>query len=266
MVRFYFLIVLLLFSACGGSSAQNVAPHPDASEDIPSARLALTVRDESHFDPPKSSYNEVDHFVITVSGAGLIAPLVKTYPAETQNAEIDGIAAGAVVDVKVEAFNRDGYIFKRGYSENVAIDESVQNAILNIEHVPIFTNLTSHSLPVAGRLHFKTFSNPAHAISLTAIDAEGRTLLIENSDGATHVRGDADTGIAHWYPKNLPAGTYRLILRDEDNRESSTLDSQIGNAVAALPLQMTSGNTLGSMRYRDEKNNSHLWEFLEVQP
>ena len=254
------LSMALLLVGCGQGGSSGTAE--DGSLSAIPASLQLVVEDESRFTPAVAPYNQIDHFVITVSGAGLIAPIVETFPVGTAQAEIAGLSTGAVVDVKVEAVNLKGVVFKRGYAENVPIDTSVAEAVLNIKQVPIFTDLTDVAQLDDKRLHLKTFSEPGHRISLTARDAAGIEYRVTTSEGDTEFSGEENTGLAHLYPKNLTPAAYTLILRDLDNRESTTLSITIREGRESVPLQLTSGGTLGSQRYLDDTDGSHLLEVL----
>lgn len=250
----------LLANACGGGAGGSSAAGTRASSASAPATLHLVVAEEESFSPEKTPYNTVDHFVITVSGEGLASPLVQEFAAGISSAEITGISEGAVVDVKVEAFNPGGVVFKRGVAENVQIDSSIQEALLHIRQVPIFVNAVDGGSFYANRLRFVGFADPDHSVSLLAKGEDGEVVGILDSEGRSLWQGSADTGLFNVYPSGLEAGDYTLTLLDGDNRESTSISVTIEPALNAKPLQFTSGGTLGSLRIKEESISHHLGE------
>jgi hypothetical protein len=257
------VFIFLIWVACSASPS-GTATGADAATNAPLASLYLHVEADS-FDPPKAAHNEVDTFTIAVTGEGLAAPMVATYPVGTETAEITGIPAGAVVDVEVQASNKNGVIFKRGLAENVAIDTSIKEALLHIKQVPIFTNLKDGSVLRADRLRFIAYGHPDDRLTLSARDASGASTEITSRGESARFEPDPDTGLAPIYPQALDPGRYTLSLRDIDNGESSSLEIEVTSAKDAEPLLLTSGEALGSARYRGDDISTHFMEVLYAE-
>lgn len=212
-----------------------------------------------------AAYSTPSFFRVTVTGEGLIEPIVEQFPPDAGKIEVAGIPYGAVVDIRVEATNENGVIYKRGIAENIAIDSDrpLRQVPLEVRRVPIFTTLIESSLVFADRLHFEVCAEPGHEIALLAAGDDGRSQAVENRNAAKTFIPDTDC-LLRVDPQGLSAGRYTFTLLDEDSHESSSFEIEIREAKASHPAVFTAGGSVGSMHYKGDGESSHLletWDF-----
>lgn len=257
------LLSLATVLGCSGSSPKTGDSPLDSTSAMGSTTLDITLK-ETSIVSSTAAYTTPSLFRVTVTGEGLIEPIVEQFPPDAGQIEVAGIPYGAVVDIRVEAVNQNGVVYKRGIAENIAIDSDrpLRQVPLAVRRVPIFTTLIESSLVFADRLHFEVCAEPGHEIALFAAGDDGRSRAVENRNAADSFIPDADC-LLRVDPQGLAEGRYIFTLLDEDSHESSSFEIEIQKATQAYSAQFTAGTSVGSMRYEGDLESTHLLETWE---
>ncbi len=258
MTRSVAMGALLLAVHCGGGGSESGgSAGAQGAESGAPATLHLNIESRSAGDTSLPPYRRAGEFRIAVSGFGLEAPIQKTVSADEKSAAIDGILVGAVIDIAVEAVNREGVVFKRGYAKDIAIDDTIQQVSLQVEQVPILLDVSDGDALFADRLYLSLCAEPGARVRLYAQADGAAEFAVRATGGATRFTAGDDC-LIHLVPENLDVGAYTLRLQDEANGEESALSLHVQPASGAWVFPFTAGSAAGSPRYRDSNESTHI--------
>lgn len=182
--------------------------------------IAVEVIGAQSFNP-RIAPGGIERFAVMIEGPGIATPLTAEFPGDAAGGIIEGVPVGSGRIIAVQAINANGAAIRAGEAHGVEVDDGLTNVAVELEAVPIFTNIADGAFIDNTRLVFRLFSDPAHGVVIDG-EANGMTeALADASTGAVEIQLDASTGLGRCAPTPLPPGEYRFTVRDAVTGRSS---------------------------------------------
>lgn len=239
-MKHFFIIILLSFlaSACGGGAGIS-GGH---------GYLALQFEERNEFDPDAEP-GVIDNFKITVTGDSFDQPIVKYYAADTETVEFDGFPDGDTVEVKVEAFNLNGFVIRRGYSDPITIRQNeAAQATVAIYNVPIFTNVKPGGYVNVNRFVPSVFAPGEINFQLSDTIGELTTSLSDTLTGDLTLSVSEsiyEDSMRPVHIGSLSVGEHTLTVKDPDTNEATDVSVTGYSTPTDKVLTTTAGAFLG---------------------
>lgn len=203
-MRISFLIVMIsMLAACGNGAATG---------DFSNA-LAIRVLHAHSFDPA-AEHGRVVRYRVTVSGQDIELPIVAEFPGDAAEGVVEGVPAGEGRTVSVVAINPNEAAILAGEARGVEVGGGINDVPVDLEAVPIFTNLHSGNAVENTRLIFRLFSTPEHPVIVEERFKTQATVLPDASLGSAEILLDQSTGLGRCAPILLPPGRHHFAVRD----------------------------------------------------
>jgi len=237
-IQLHIILMIICLSACGGSSA----PHGKSL-------LNLTFSTDHPFDP-NISPGRIDHYKITISGESLSNTLVQEFSPSAGTVYFDGFAAGATMQILVEALNDNAQVIGRGRTETVVQEDQYTDAAIALKHVPIFTNIYEGTSVYANRFVPKVYAPAGLEFQvMEAVDGNLTALPDVVSGEVSFSISEAEASVSAIRTVHTPRfaiGAHQLTVQDPSTGESSTVDVNVLDTGNVTLLHTTAGDYLGS--------------------
>ena len=145
------VIASALALACSCGSPQ---PAGDGS-------LSVVVSNSKSFDP-RAQHGRVERYVVKIEGDGIADPILAEFSGEASEGVVEGVPAGDRRTVSVTAINPNGATIRAGETPGVSVGDGMTEVSVDMQAVPIFTNLADGAILDNTRLVFRIFSDPGH--------------------------------------------------------------------------------------------------------
>lgn len=232
------LSLMFFFTGCLGASSAT-------SEGTGYAILSLHAAQDFN---PNAVHGEIFEYKVSITGDGLIAPLIRYYPSGTSEARFEGLPANSLVAVMVEYINVNGLVVRRGYSDRVRIQGGVVTPVdVTLNNVPIFANVRNGAIVKAERFVPLVFAPGEITVQISdEFNGDVSVLTDATSGEALHSVSVADSSsLLTFHAPPLPPGNHELTVTDTQTGESSAVALTILSGESRPVLVTTSGGLTG---------------------
>jgi hypothetical protein len=215
----------LLLTSCGGGGSATSSSQSSCTG--PCGVLKLAVTGSKSFNP-KIDHGRIVTYRVTLSGDGIDPPIVATFDGGATEGVIDGIPTGSNRQIAVDAINPNDLTIRQGEKADVTVEGGkTADVEVNMEEVPIFTNVTEGSIIENTRLIFQIFSDPTNHVVVEDISNDASAALADISTMATEISLDTSTGLGRMAPALQPTGEHKYKVSDVNTGRSSVVTVKI---------------------------------------
>ena len=246
------LLALLALLALAGCGESGFAPAGNV--------LAIKVTGTQSFNPA-IDHGVIDKYRVTVEGLDIEKPIVAVFDGDADEGLIDGVPAGDNRQVSVEAINLNSVVIRAGETAGVHVGGGVTEVVVDLEAVPIFTNLASGNVVENTRLVMRIFADPAHPVIVEDLFGRSPEILADASSGLSQIHTDRSTGKGVLIPPLLPPGEHGFVIRDAVTHRSSEVSILLLPGARRRPAPFVAAGVAG----RDECQrlvSSPWWRFF----
>jgi len=184
--------------------------------------VAVVVSNSKSFDP-NARHGRVESYVVTIEGEGIAEPIEASFEGDATEGIIDGVPVGRDRTVSVVAVNPNGATIRAGESSGVSITEGLTPVEVQMQAVPIFTNIRDGAAIDNTRLVFRLFSDPQNPVVAEEISDGVSSGIADASLGVAEIQLDVATGTGKLSPLVMPPGDRRFVVRDLVTGRSSSV-------------------------------------------
>ncbi|MBN1282868.1 MAG: hypothetical protein JXA24_03755 [Proteobacteria bacterium] len=210
MKRILALLALLALAGCGADPWQGSG----------GGALAVTVKNAASFDPA-AEHGRIVSYRVSVSGEGIEEPIVALFDGGADGGVVAGVPVGEGRTVAVEAVNPNEAVIRAGESFGVKVGGGLTEVEVEMEAVPIFTNIAEGNAVDNTRLLFRIFSDPSNPVVVHEISHGADTALVDASTSLAELYLDESTGMGRFAPALMEPGRRSFEVRDLVSGRSS---------------------------------------------
>lgn len=203
-----FLLVAAL-AGCGGAGSPG------------HGSLAVVVSNSKGFDA-NAEHGRIERFVVRVEGEGIAEPIEAIFAGDATEGVVDDVPVGEGRIVSVEAVNSNGAVIREGESFDVSVTDELTSVAVQMQAVPIFTNLANGAAVDNTRLAFRLFSDPQNPVVVEELSGGASAALVDASEGISEICLDASTGMGRLSPRLMEPGERLFVVRDVVTGRSSS--------------------------------------------
>ncbi|MFA4971591.1 MAG: hypothetical protein WC683_03180 [bacterium] len=203
MKRIIALLALLALAGCGAGEFSGAG----------GGMLAVRVRHAASFNP-NIEHGRIEMYRVTVDGEGMERPIVATFDGNAEEGIVSGVPTGDNRTVAVEAVNPNDAVIRAGEAFGVKVNGGVTEVPVDMEAVPIFTNIASGNTIDNTRLVFKLFSDPSNPVEVLEYEGDEQTALVDASTNLSEIYLDQSTGLGKFAPLPIRPGKREFEVRD----------------------------------------------------
>lgn len=201
---FLFLPLIFIFTSCGSgggafSSAENA--------------IVVSISNSKSFDP-NIEHSRILKYRVVVEGDGIAEPIEAEFPGDAEEGVIENVPAGSGRMVKVSALNANEKVIRAGEACCVQVGEGIADVSVDLESVPIFTNLKDDASVDNTRLVFRIFSDAGEAVAVENAGSGNGAAVADANTGIPEVMFDNSTGLGSIAPVVMPAGEYKFRVKN----------------------------------------------------
>ncbi len=234
MRTFFLIMVMALLAACGGAAGGDG-----------DTALAIRVQKASAFDP-SAEHGRIVRYRVTVTGEGISPAIIAEFPGDASEGVVEGVPAGEGRMVRVQAINPNEFTILAGEAQGVEVGGGVNDVPVELEAVPIFTNLRSGNAVENTRLVFRLFSDPAHPVIVEERTKTQATLLPDASLGSAEILLDRSTGLGRCAPVLLSPGSHRFSVRDAVTGRATEVAVELTDGTRQQPAPLVPASAGGA--------------------
>ncbi len=226
MKRIILLLSLLALAGCGlGEGGQG-------------SGVAVRVTKAASFDP-SIEHGRIERYVVSISGEGIDAPITGEFPGDTEEGVVEGVPAGGDRTVEVRAMNPNGVAIRGGEAFGVSVGGGITEVSIELESIPIFTNIADGNTIDNTRLVFRIFSDPANPVIVEEADGPASP-LVDASRGVPELYLDESTGMGTVAPGLIEPGEHSFAVRDAVTGRSHAVDVRLVDGTGRRPAPLVS--------------------------
>lgn len=231
------LTASILICACGDNAVTSMGHGDDA--------LAIKVRRAGNFNP-NIEHGRIELYRISIEGEGMGAPIVAEFPGDAAEGIVEGVPAGRDRTVTVSAVNPNGQAVYAGEAEGVRVGGGVVSVEVELESVPIFTNLASGNSVDNTRLVLRVFADPDGQVVVEDFFEGGADVLIDAASNLPEIDLDISTGMGALAPAVLRAGGHRFVARDVLTGRYSEVSVRVTDGGGRSPAPFVAAGRCGA--------------------
>lgn len=220
-------LVLIMAASCGGETPNNFS----------GGALAVVIRGARSFNPSIEP-GHIVRYAVSIEGPGIASPIVGEFPGGATEGIIEGVPVGDGREVRVIALNANGATIRAGEHGDVSVDDGLTVVDVDMEAVPVFTNLADGSVIDNTRLIFRLFSDPSHYLLVEEVGANASVALADVSTGAAGVHLDAATGLGRMSPRPLEPGNHKFTVTDIATGRHSSVNVHLLDGAKRRPAPL----------------------------
>lgn len=202
------LLGLLAIASCGGAGSSG-----DATHSAKFGGLALKVESASKFSPA-IDHAKIGKYRVKIEAADMTEPIMAEFEGAAASGVIENVPSGENRIVSVEAVNLNDATIKAGETFGVEIGGGENEVNVELQAVPIFTNLAKEAAIDNTRLVFHVFSDPSHPVVIEEIKEDKNDAVFDAATNTSQLNLDAATGLGKMAPKLISPGVRKFIVRD----------------------------------------------------
>ena len=207
------LALLTLLGGCGGGN--------EAAGIGGTSALAVRVAGARSFNP-SISHGQIKHYRVTIEGSGIAEPIVAEFDGGATEGVIEDVPSGNDRVVSVSAINANDVMIRAGEALDVHVGGGTSEVDVEMESVPIFTNLTDGNVIESSRLAMGVFADPGRLVVIDDILDGTSSGLADIASGFNEIYLDQSSGTGVLVPGNLAPGKHTFVVRDvETSRKTS---------------------------------------------
>lgn len=229
------LLGLLAIAGCGGGSTSSL------SEEAGS--LAIVILDAASFNPAVE-YGRIEKYRVKIEGPGIAEPIFAEFNGSATEGEVKDVPAGKNRVVSVEAINPNELAIRAGEAAGIAVGSGVTDVDIEMEAVPIFTNLKTSAAVDNTRLAFHLFSDPEHKLIVEDASEKSGALLADIETNRSEIELDRSSGLGSLKPPFLEAGKYSFVVRDVETGRSSKIEVNVLDGTKRRPAPFVAAGRL----------------------
>jgi hypothetical protein len=199
--RLLAILGLLAVAGCGAPDGQG------------GGAIAVRVGKARSFNP-RIEHGRIEAYRVTVSGPGIDPAIVGEFPGDAAEGVIEGVPTGEGRSVEVLAINPNGIAIRAGEASGVKVEGGVNEVPVELEAIPIFTNVADGNTVVNTRLAFRIFSDPADPISVEERGHGVESALVDAATNLSELRLDESTGMGRFAPALMEPGVRSFAAVD----------------------------------------------------
>lgn len=197
------VIITFFIAACGGGGMGGSG-----------GMLQVVVKNAQSFNP-NIEHGRVVAYQVTVTGEGIDTPIIAEFSGDAVEGVIDGIPAGDDRQVTVKAINPNNLTIKEGEKQDVSIaGGKVTETEIDLQSVPIFTNVADGNTIENTRLVFRIFSEPETSVVVEEIRADTPSQMVDAKTSKAEVNLDVSSGLGLMAPQLQPPGLHTYKVSD----------------------------------------------------
>jgi len=234
MVRFqrYFLVMVTAFAlSCGGGDSSY----------LNTGSIQATVTNSKSFNP-NISHGRIGRYKMTVTGSDFEMPVVAYFDGASKSGTVDGVPVGRGRTIKVEAINSNNQTVRGGEAYDLQIGKNqVTEADVNMDPVPIFTNVANGNVIPNTRLKMQVYSDPNDPVVIEDNCDGDLSLMLDVSTGDTEIFPNPSTGLAQFRPPLVLAGAHEFTVKSSLTGRSTTVRVRVTDGEKNSPAPLYSG-------------------------
>ena len=195
------LLGLLALAGCSGGAGEGAGS------------LAVSVKNARSFDP-KAKHGRIETYEVKIEGEGIASPIVSFFPGDAEEGVIEGVPVGEERTVSVSAANPNGATIRAGETSGVRVTDGLTEVSVEMEAVPIFTNVADGAVVDNTRMVFRLFSDPKNPVVVEEVKRGGSQALVDASTNAAEIALDVVTGEGRLSPSLMEPGSRRFAVKD----------------------------------------------------
>lgn len=229
------IIALLLFIV--GCSSNG----PDTS-DVSQGSLNVNVYDAKTFNP-NIDHGVIAKYEVTVEADDIDVPIKLVLEADAEGAVIEGVPAGSDRKVTIRAYNQNGMNIRMGESDGVeVVGGEVSDSEIEMNAVPIFTNVKNGSIIPNTRLKMQIFADPKNKLVLQSqYDESDNDTLFNISPEYRNESVIYNNDLFNYSPQILIPGKYEFQINDPETGYGSSVNITITDGEHARGAKLYSG-------------------------
>lgn len=233
----WILISLILFVSCGQSMS-------DSARDKASVAVTINNSRSVRSDATKT-YAQIVKYIVSVKTPDSENPVVSEFQGDAASGVVENVPIGEDNKVYVDAINGDGQAIRQGEKFDVDIGAGENSVAVELEAVPIFTNVKNGSVVENSRLIFKIFSDANHPLALQDESSVMEPLVDLNTD-KSELYCDASTGLGLFRPGVSDSGKHKFFVQDLVTGRASSVELVLIDGIKRRPAPFVSGVSAGS--------------------
>lgn len=179
---------------------------------------------------PNISHGQISEYKVTVTGDGIVDPIVATFDGNATSGLIENIPAGNKRHIKVTAINPNQVRIREGNLNDLEVgSDVVTEANVEMNSVPVFANLVDGSTIPNTRFIAKVFSDPSDEVVIED-EFNAKMVPLENT-----VTPDIATGLANVAPPLMQAGTHKFTIKSTKTGLSTEVTINLADGVKQRP-------------------------------
>jgi hypothetical protein len=209
------LAITILVGGCGGGDAENLGG---------ASTLAIKVVGAQSFNP-SISHGNISSYLVTIEGEGIPEPIEAEFSGDATEGVIENVPSGDNRIVSVRAINSNDVEIRAGEAMDVHVGSGINEVDIEMESVPIFTNLTDGNVIESSRLAMRIFADPDRELIIDDV-FDGRTSgLFDLSSGLGGVDLDQSSGMGLFVPGRLMPGKHTFVVRDVETSRKTSVEA-----------------------------------------
>jgi stage V sporulation protein SpoVS len=176
--------------------------------------LQVVVKNAQSFNP-NIEHGRIVAYQVMVTGEGIDTPITAEFSGDAVEGVIDGIPVGEERQVSVKAINPNSLTIKEGEKQNISIaGGKVTETEIDLQSVPIFTNIANGNTIENTRLVFRIFADPQSSVAVEEIGTEISSQIVDTKTSKTEVNLDISSGLGELAPQLQPPGVHTYKVSD----------------------------------------------------
>ncbi|MFH1830248.1 MAG: hypothetical protein ABH871_05680 [Pseudomonadota bacterium] len=185
--------------------------------------LALKVTKASNFNPAVD-HGLIKNYRVTVSGEGIEPPIVAEFEGDASEGVVEGVPTGDNRTISVKAINANDTTIHTGEAYDVNVGGGLNEVAIQLEAVPIFTNIADGNTIDNTRLVFEVFSDPKNPVVIEELSQSKSQALINAATNVAEIHLNESTGLGRLAPTLMGPGERKFAVIDVVTNRSNEVN------------------------------------------